>query len=164
MNAHPAGPRHAEEIHHGGAPPRPQSAADVKDFEKLTEGVPWHGAVAFGGRNATNLVYWDGKTLHIIEAKGGTSTYGTRVVNNLDGYPPGTRISQTNPHYPEDVARDMMNSPKTDGRNQIGQAIVRAYQDGTVSYVGVRTGSRTDFIDGTSTVTLQDVFLGPGPR
>jgi diaminopimelate decarboxylase len=27
--AHPAGPRHAEEIHHGGAPPRPQSAADV---------------------------------------------------------------------------------------------------------------------------------------
>ena len=29
MNAHPAGPRHAEEIHHGGSPPRPQSAADV---------------------------------------------------------------------------------------------------------------------------------------
>jgi diaminopimelate decarboxylase len=27
--AHPAGPRHAEEIHHGGAPPRPQSPADV---------------------------------------------------------------------------------------------------------------------------------------
>ncbi len=25
VNAHPAGPRHAEEIHHGGAPPRPQS-------------------------------------------------------------------------------------------------------------------------------------------
>ncbi len=25
MNAHPAGPRHAEEIHHAGAPPRPQS-------------------------------------------------------------------------------------------------------------------------------------------
>jgi diaminopimelate decarboxylase len=27
--AHPAGPRHAEEIHHGGAPPRPQSANEV---------------------------------------------------------------------------------------------------------------------------------------
>ena len=27
--AHPAGPRHAEEIHHAGAPPRPQSARDV---------------------------------------------------------------------------------------------------------------------------------------
>jgi diaminopimelate decarboxylase len=27
--AHPAGPRHAEEIHHGGAPPRPQSPAEV---------------------------------------------------------------------------------------------------------------------------------------
>ena len=25
MNAHPAGPRHAEEIQHGGAPARPQS-------------------------------------------------------------------------------------------------------------------------------------------
>ena len=29
MIAHPAGPRHAEEIHHGGAPPRPQTPADV---------------------------------------------------------------------------------------------------------------------------------------
>jgi diaminopimelate decarboxylase len=27
--AHPAGPRHAEEVHHGGAPPRPQSPAEV---------------------------------------------------------------------------------------------------------------------------------------
>jgi diaminopimelate decarboxylase len=27
--AHPAGPRHAEEVHHGGAPPRPLSAAEV---------------------------------------------------------------------------------------------------------------------------------------
>ena len=29
MIAHPAGPRHAEEIHHAGTPPRPQSARDV---------------------------------------------------------------------------------------------------------------------------------------
>ncbi len=29
MIAHPAGPRHAEEIHHGGAPLQPQSPADV---------------------------------------------------------------------------------------------------------------------------------------
>ncbi len=29
MNVHPAGPRHAEEIHHGSAPPPPQRAADV---------------------------------------------------------------------------------------------------------------------------------------
>jgi diaminopimelate decarboxylase len=29
VNAHPAGPRHAEEIHHGGAPARPQTAADT---------------------------------------------------------------------------------------------------------------------------------------
>ncbi len=29
MNVHPAGPRHAEEIHQGTAPPRPQTAADV---------------------------------------------------------------------------------------------------------------------------------------
>ena len=27
MNAHPAGPRHAEEFHHSGVPPRPESAA-----------------------------------------------------------------------------------------------------------------------------------------
>lgn len=29
MNVHPAGPRHAEEIHHAGLPPRPQTPAEV---------------------------------------------------------------------------------------------------------------------------------------
>ena len=29
MNVHPAGPRHAEEVHHGSAPPRPQTPADM---------------------------------------------------------------------------------------------------------------------------------------
>lgn len=29
MNVHPAGPRHAEEIHHAGAPPKPQTADEV---------------------------------------------------------------------------------------------------------------------------------------
>ena len=29
MIAHPAGPRHAEEVHHAGAPPRPQSAGEM---------------------------------------------------------------------------------------------------------------------------------------
>lgn len=29
MIAHPAGPRHAEEVHHGGTPPRPQSPGEV---------------------------------------------------------------------------------------------------------------------------------------
>ncbi|CAN5547819.1 diaminopimelate decarboxylase [soil metagenome] len=29
MNAHPAGPRHAEEIHHAGAPQKPQTPAEV---------------------------------------------------------------------------------------------------------------------------------------
>jgi diaminopimelate decarboxylase len=29
VNAHPAGPRHAEEIHHGSAPPQPGSVADL---------------------------------------------------------------------------------------------------------------------------------------
>ncbi len=29
MNAHPAGPRHAEEFHHGGVPPRPESTEEL---------------------------------------------------------------------------------------------------------------------------------------
>ena len=29
MIAHPADPRHAEEVHHGGAPDRPRTAAEV---------------------------------------------------------------------------------------------------------------------------------------
>ena len=32
MIAHPAGPRHAEEVHHGSAPPRPLSAAEVLEL------------------------------------------------------------------------------------------------------------------------------------
>jgi diaminopimelate decarboxylase len=29
VNAHPAGPRHAEEIYRAGVPPRPQTAQDL---------------------------------------------------------------------------------------------------------------------------------------
>ncbi|ORV16511.1 diaminopimelate decarboxylase [Mycobacterium celatum] len=33
MSAHPAGPRHAEEIHHAGAPPRPQTSQELLNLE-----------------------------------------------------------------------------------------------------------------------------------
>jgi len=33
VSAHPAGPRHAEEIHHAGAPPRPQTSQELLNLE-----------------------------------------------------------------------------------------------------------------------------------
>ncbi len=51
MNAHPAGPRHAEEIHHGGAPPRPQSPADM---HKLAPNV-WPRNTVRGGDGVVSI-------------------------------------------------------------------------------------------------------------
>ncbi len=71
MNAHPAGPRHAEEIHHGGAPARPQSATDML---MLAPNV-WprnairgeHGVVSIAGIPVTTLAEEYGTPLFVID-------------------------------------------------------------------------------------------------
>ena len=138
---------------------RPTSDADVAGFADLLDtGEAWPGAVTFGGSRATNIVYWDGQTLHIIEAKGGSSAYGQRISGSVA---PRATISQTNPDYPLDVARDMMNSSLRDGRNEIGRAIDSAYSDGRVRYVGVRTGGRDALLAGQPTTVVEHVFRQP---
>lgn len=141
---------------------RPASDADVADYADLfANGQPWPNAVAFGGRNATNVVYFDGQTMHILEAKGGSSSYGDRWSSVVD---PGNRIEQTDPRYPLDVANDMSRSSKTDGRNTIGDLIADAYKgNDQVRYVGVRTGTYNDLLRGSPSVTVMDVFLEPPP-
>jgi diaminopimelate decarboxylase len=69
--AHPAGPRHAEEVHHGGAPPRPQTAADVV---ALAPNV-WprstvrgdDGAVSIGGVAVTDIAAEFGTPVFVID-------------------------------------------------------------------------------------------------
>ncbi len=69
--AHPAGPRHAEEIHHGGAPPRPQSPADVV---KLAPNV-WprntvrgdDGVVSIAGVPVTDIAAEFGTPVFVID-------------------------------------------------------------------------------------------------
>ncbi len=71
MIAHPAGPRHAEEIHHGGAPPRPQSAQEVL---KLAPNV-WprstvrgnDGVVSIGGVAVTDIAAEFGTPVFVID-------------------------------------------------------------------------------------------------
>ena len=71
MNAHPAGPRHAEEIHHGDAPQRPQTAADVltlapnvwpRNLVRDTDGV-----VSIAGVTVADLAAEYGTPLFVID-------------------------------------------------------------------------------------------------
>ena len=71
MNAHPAGPRHAEEIHHGGAPQQPQTAAEALN---LAPNV-WprnlvrndDGEVSIAGVTVTDLAAEYGTPLFVID-------------------------------------------------------------------------------------------------
>ena len=71
MNAHPAGPRHAEEIHHGGAPARPQTAADALMLasnvwpRNLVRGAD--GEVSIAGVTVTDLAAEYDTPLFIID-------------------------------------------------------------------------------------------------
>lgn len=139
---------------------RPASTADVTPLmEQVARGEAWDDAVAYGGRNATNLVYFDGNDLYIFEAKGGGSAYGDRA-STLN---PGTRISQTDPNYPLDVAENMQNSPLADGRNEIGELIADMYETDRVHYLSVRTGSYQDLAAGNPRIIVEHVFKEPQP-
>jgi diaminopimelate decarboxylase len=71
VNAHPAGPRHAEEIHHGGAPARPQTAAEVLTLapnvwpRNLIRGDD--GEVSIAGVTVSDLVAEYGTPLFVID-------------------------------------------------------------------------------------------------
>ena len=71
MNVHPAGPRHAEEIHHGGSPPRPRSGADVMQLaphvwpRNLLRGAD--GVVRVAGVTVTDLAAQYGTPLFVID-------------------------------------------------------------------------------------------------
>jgi diaminopimelate decarboxylase len=71
VNAHPAGPRHAEEIHHAAAPPRPSSAEDVltlaanvwpRNLVRRPDGV-----VSIAGVPVTDLAAEFGTPLFVID-------------------------------------------------------------------------------------------------
>ncbi len=71
MNVHPAGPRHAEEIHHGGAPPQPQSAVETsalapnvwpRNLVRSTD-----GEVTIAGIRVTELAAEYGTPLFVID-------------------------------------------------------------------------------------------------
>jgi diaminopimelate decarboxylase len=71
VNAHPAGPRHAEEFHHSGVPPRPESAGELL---QLAPNV-WprntvrgdDGAVSIAGVSLQSLAQDYGTPLFVID-------------------------------------------------------------------------------------------------
>ena len=71
MNAHPAGPRHAEEIHHVNAPPRPQNAVEVSALSprvwprNLLRGDD--GVVRVAGVAVTELAATYGTPLFVVD-------------------------------------------------------------------------------------------------
>lgn len=71
MNVHPAGPRHAEEIHQAGAPPRPQTPADLLELapnvwpRNLVRGDA--GVVTVAGVPVTDLATEYGTPLFVID-------------------------------------------------------------------------------------------------
>ena len=134
---------------------------------RFNSGRAWDDVVAYRGRNATNLVHYDGKTLHIVEAKGGAEKYGSRNRLLQDGTT--VRISQTNPTYPKDIAAAMTRSRRTDGRNQIGGAVLDSYKTSTVSYSAVRTnGHKMTHTSADRRQTLrtflEEIFKQPTPK
>lgn len=71
MSAHPAGPRHADEIHHGDLPPRPQSSADALALDPkvwprnaIRDG---DGTVSVAGVAVTELADQYGTPLFVID-------------------------------------------------------------------------------------------------
>lgn len=71
MNAHPAGPRHAEEIHHGGAPARPAGPADLLELapavwpRNLRRGAD--GVVRIAGVSVADLAARYGTPLFVVD-------------------------------------------------------------------------------------------------
>lgn len=71
MNAHPAGPRHAEEIHHAGAPAKPQSPDEILLLapdvwpRNLVRGAD--GVVSIAGVSVTDLAAEFGTPLFVID-------------------------------------------------------------------------------------------------
>jgi diaminopimelate decarboxylase len=71
VSAHPAGPRHAEEIHHGGLPQRPQTSADLLALapnvwpRNLIRGDD--GVVRIAGVTVTDLAAQYGTPLFVID-------------------------------------------------------------------------------------------------
>lgn len=71
MNAHPAGPRHADEVHHAGAPEKPQSPEEVMLLapnvwpRNLVRGGD--GVVSIAGVPVTELAAEYGTPLFVID-------------------------------------------------------------------------------------------------
>ncbi|MBK1789419.1 RHS repeat-associated core domain-containing protein, partial [Prauserella cavernicola] len=121
---------------------------------KLEDGKPWPNSVAFGGSNVADVAYFDGKKLHVIEAKGGGSELtGGPMHGRVQKFDPDTgvmrphadrmnnpnRMDQGSDTYLKDIAHAMENSPKVDGRNDIGKLINDGMDKGIVDYVPVGT-------------------------
>ena len=154
------------------------------DVYGTTPGKPWPNAVAFNGSNVTDVTYFDGSKMHVIEAKGGDSELKgvpTPLKPNIDGrvqkFDPNeldnpvkwtpaqkdpiqgveTRLAQGSPEYLKDVALHMksVDAAKDDGRGAVGTAILNAQKDGNLNYVPIRT--KVDAGTGKAVVSVVEI-------
>ncbi|MBK8253077.1 MAG: DUF4150 domain-containing protein [Polyangiaceae bacterium] len=108
---------------------------------KLGKDIADDAFKTFNGPHVVNVVYKDPATgiVHVLEAKGGknapklgdrTAKYGTNK---------GSQVKQGTDAYLKDVAKTMANSGIKDGRNEVGQDILKAMGEGKVEYTAVWT-------------------------
>ena len=119
-------------------------------------GKPWPNAVAFNGRNVADVSYWDGKTMHVVEAKGNGSTLSGGMTGRTQRFDPSdgspvpqanrpvdVKLNQGDEDYLKDVAANMKHTQPTaksyDGRAEVGTAIWDSIKDGNYKYVPVNT-------------------------
>ena len=117
------------------APVNLQKASDFDPSEVEAVGEKWGHVVAFENSGVVNLAWWDGKTLRIVECKGGTSRLATRDTSDAadkDGH----RAVQGSQVYLEQIAILMSESPDP-VKKRVGRDLQRALEAGNVDYVVV---------------------------
>jgi hypothetical protein len=146
------------------------ASEDVPFALACTVGTPWPHAVAFNGANVVDTMYWDGTSLHAVEAKGGNSKLkpalpsgrvqwyetesGAEVSMEIRKSASPPRVAQGTMAYLLDIARDMADSAHPDGRALAGEALFRAITVGNIEYIAVNT--KVEKGESTATVTIMD--------
>jgi hypothetical protein len=154
---------------------RPTAAAPFN--HAFDDDQPWPVAIAFNGNGVADIVHWDGKTLHVVEAKGGASALSTgrnariRKFDHATGEPlsaaekermrvaddPTRQMDQGTLPYLMDIACQMTRSKSGDNRAAVGRQIRRAIQGNFVEYVPVSTALNAGHDHATVTVIPYDV-------
>lgn len=96
---------------------------------------PWPNAVALNGSGVADVTHYDGKKVHVVEAKGGSA----QLSNGPFGGRKDGKLGQGDNDYLKDVANQMEKSGHADGRSAVGAAINKTIGTNNLEYTTVST-------------------------